>query len=519
MRKLTTFLFLFIGLYVIGQAPIGYYSTAEGKTGSELKTALHTIIRNHTPYPYKNLQVQMRYTDEDPDNTNNVILLYTGWSYPKSANGGGVADWNKEHTWAKSQGGFGESLGPGSDLHHLRPTDVTVNSKRGNLMFDNGGTLYIDPSRLGGGDGNTGCYFKSNTSWEAADRVKGDVARMLFYMAVRYENSGDSYYDNYNLELAEYSSTSGLHGKLSTLLEWDTIDVVSDWERRRNDRIYELQKNRNPFIDHPELVDYIWGSKVGTPWYPNGGGENPGDCQDLNFSAPFTSTMDPFIAHSVVGDQAWYWRSANYGVIISGYVNGTNYENEDWLVSPAFDLENYKNIQLSFDHTINKGVVEKMQTENTLWISNDYDGDVSTATWKQISITQYPKGDDWVFVNSGMINLPEENALKNTFIAFKYSCSYQSSSTWEIKNFKITGECNTTSVKSPEISPKTYPISIFNRTVTVFNLENEDLHVFDVYGRIITTAKQANENFTFEVPISGVYILKINNQSVKILIK
>ena len=240
-----------------------YYQSAVGKAGAELKAALHNIIKNHTTYSYSSLWEHLSYTDEDPDNTNNVILLYTGWSYPKSNHGGNVTEWNREHTWAKSQGNFGETEGPGTDLHHLRPTDVSVNSKRGNLMFDNGGTPYTDPSRYGGGDGTTGCKVDGD-SFEPADRVKGDVARMLFYMAVRYEGTSNN--DPVDLELAETSSSSGKHGKLSTLLQWNRTDLVNDWEIRRNNRTQELQNNRNPFIDYPELAEYIWGNKVGSTW-------------------------------------------------------------------------------------------------------------------------------------------------------------------------------------------------------------------------------------------------------------
>ncbi len=521
VRKIFLFVAIFLGVQLLAQAPKDYYVTAEGKAGAELKLALHKIIRNHKPYAYSNLQVQLRYTDEDPNNSNNVILLYTGWSYPKSANGGGAADWNKEHTWAKSQGGFGEKLGPGSDLHHLRPADATVNSRRSNLMFDNGGVVYEDPSRYGYPSGelhDTGCKVINSVSWEAADRVKGDVARMLFYMAVRYENSGSTYYDNYDLELAEYSSASGLHGKFSTLMQWHGIDLVSDWERRRNDRIFELQNNRNPFIDHPELVDYLWGDKVGTPWYPNGGGGGEPDCENLNFSAPFTSSMDPFTAQSVAGEQTWSWRSADYGVAMSGYFDGTNYKNEDWLISPALDLVGYKNIQLSFEHTINKGDASKMQSENTLWISSDYSGDVETATWKQLNISEYPTGTDWKFVNSGNINIPHENAQKNTHIAFKYLCTNESSSTWEIKNLIITGDCVPTSVEQETIFKK-YPVSVFHKSITIYNLENESVSVYDICGRNIGNAQNTLGNITFNVPTSGVYIIRIGNQTVKAIVR
>jgi len=274
MKKfLLVFYSLFISIaFSLAQAPAGYYDEADGLSGDNLKSALHTIIsrydngsggfsQGHVAFSYSDVWEKLMYTDEDPDNTSNVILFYTGWSYAKNNNGGGVSEWNREHTWAKSHGDFGTATGPGTDLHHLRPTDVTVNGARSNLDFDNGGSQYID------GDGVTYCYYDGD-SWEPWDEVKGDVARIIFYMAVRYE--GNSYDWNYDLEVVEGVNTInntayqyGEHGNLSTLLQWHQADPVSDWEMRRNNRIFEHQKNRNPFIDHPEYVNLIWGD--GTP--------------------------------------------------------------------------------------------------------------------------------------------------------------------------------------------------------------------------------------------------------------
>ncbi|MEI2379250.1 endonuclease [Priestia megaterium] len=225
-----------------------YYRTAAGKTGNTLKTELHNIIDHHTELSYSAVWEALKKTDEDPANVNNVILLYTGRSQAKSTNGGGVDDWNREHVWAKSHGDFGTAMGPGIDLHHLRPTDVSVNSTRGNLDFDNGGTEHSEA---------LGNYFDSD-SWEPRDEVKGDVARMLFYMAVRYEGDVS---DEPDLELNNTvnNGTAPYHGKLSVLLQWNAQDPVDDRERRRNDIIYsDYQHNRNPFIDHPEWVNEIW---------------------------------------------------------------------------------------------------------------------------------------------------------------------------------------------------------------------------------------------------------------------
>jgi endonuclease I len=239
--------------------PPGYYDSAAGLSGDPLKSALHIIIDDHVEYSYNDLRdFILKDTDEDPNNSNNVILLYTGWSYPKSSFGGGASDWNREHTWAKSHGDFGTSAPAGTDAHHIRPTDVTVNSARGNLDFDNGGTIYID------GNGATQCR-RDGDSWEPWDEVKGDVARMIFYMAVRYEGGGGEP----DLELTDTIPSSPnyepFHGKMSTLLDWHEQDPPSAWEELRNDKVYSYQENRNPFIDHPEYAAMIWGGVAAEP--------------------------------------------------------------------------------------------------------------------------------------------------------------------------------------------------------------------------------------------------------------
>lgn len=222
-----------------------YYKDAIGKEGQALKNALHEIIDDHIQLSYDQAWEALRETDEDPNNRNNVILFYSGVSRSKTANGGNVGQWNREHTWAKSHGNFGTSKGPGTDVHHLRPTDVQVNSTRGNLDFDNGG----------GSIKNCEECKRASNSFEPPNRVKGDVARILFYMATRYEQG-----DKVDLELNEKlgNGSAPYHGKLSTLLKWHEQDPVDDFERNRNNVIQKWQGNRNPYIDHPEWVNIIW---------------------------------------------------------------------------------------------------------------------------------------------------------------------------------------------------------------------------------------------------------------------
>nr|WP_223734795.1 endonuclease [Streptomyces purpurogeneiscleroticus] len=222
-----------------------YYKDALGKTGPELKSALHTIISSGvSKLSYDQVWDALKATDQDPAN---VILLYTGRSQSKDDNGGDPDQWNREHVWAKSHGDFGTSTGPGTDIHHLRPTDVSVNSTRGNKDFDNGG------SEVGEAPGN----YTDDDSYEPRDAVKGDVARMILYMAVRYDGD-DGFADLEPNDQVDNGSAPAI-GRLSVLKTWSEQDPPDDFEKNRNQVIFDkYQHNRNPFIDHPEWVDAIW---------------------------------------------------------------------------------------------------------------------------------------------------------------------------------------------------------------------------------------------------------------------
>lgn len=224
-----------------------YYADAIGKTGTALKDSLHTIISDQTKISYSAVWNALKAADQDPNNSNNVILLYSGVSRSKSLNGGDLGDWNREHTWAKSHGDFGEAIGPGTDLHHLRACDVQVNSIRGNLDFDNGGSAVTN------GGGST--VDSDSFAPRAADR--GDVARMILYMAVRYE--GDDGFADLEPNDRVGNGSNPYMGRLSVLKAWNEADPPSAFEERRNEVIYDsYQHNRNPFVDHPEWVEAIW---------------------------------------------------------------------------------------------------------------------------------------------------------------------------------------------------------------------------------------------------------------------
>ncbi|MFC1750436.1 S1/P1 nuclease [Pseudomonadota bacterium] len=223
-----------------------YASVSNSLQGKQLHKTLHKLIKKHKQLSYREVWTALEYTDEDLSNTNNVILLYTQRSHPKTdrvKRGSSSNAWNREHVWAKSHGFPNKSDPRYTDIHHLRPTDNKVNSDRGHKDFDIGGSPHPKASGV----------FWDTDSFEPPNEVKGDVARMMFYMATAYKNS---------LRLIDSDSDRGTpkFGYLCTLLKWHQDDPVSSWEQRRNNRVHEIQANRNPFIDYPEYVESIWGN-------------------------------------------------------------------------------------------------------------------------------------------------------------------------------------------------------------------------------------------------------------------
>ena len=556
MKKLSFLLPLFfiLSVSVFAQIPAGYYSAAVGKTGAALKTQLSSIITaGAVDKGYDFLYTIYKTSDNLPngkvwdmyslksDGTANYYYDHGSDKCGSYSNEGSC--YNREHTFCDSW--LGNASPQRSDAHHLIPTDGYVNNRRSSFPHGKVGSASwtsSNGSKLGSSDASTGY---SGTVFEPIDEFKGDFARMYFYVATRYESKIGGWANNGSAGeiLAGNSYPAYKAWFYNLMLKWNAQDPVSQKEIDRNNAIYtNFQHNRNPFIDHPEFAEYIWGTKKGQAWSESGstsptlfsptsgstvdfgtviyqqtttktivvsGMNLTGDltlsisgadasyfsvpvttipkasaqagysltisynapvvgthnaililsgggitdatvnltatatatnCQNLNFSAPFSSTMSPFTQYSVTGSQSWYWKSSAYGVAMSGYVNSTSNANEDWLISPSLDLSTSKDVVLAFDHTINKGVVTNMPTENTVWISNNYSsGNPNTAIWTQLTIPTYPAGNDWTFVNSGTISIPTDKCQLNTFIGFKYISTTAANSTWEIKNLTVNG--------------------------------------------------------------------------------
>lgn len=246
MKKIYLLCLIFLSVNYLHSQPTGYYNTAAGKQGEELKSALNDIISGHTVYSYFFSKEIFKLSDADPNNPANVIMVYTGRSHPNSDYGNGPDQLNREHVWAKSHGTFGDVQPMDGDVHNLKPVDASVNADKSNLDYDMGGTQHPEA---------TGCYY-TDLTWEPRDEVKGDIARIIFYMDTRYEGENGEM----NLTVVDEVNTypDPEHGRLSTLLQWNLADPPDAFERNRNNVIYDFQHNRNPFIDDPYLAELIW---------------------------------------------------------------------------------------------------------------------------------------------------------------------------------------------------------------------------------------------------------------------
>lgn len=254
------------------QIPSGYYSTATG-TGYTLKTQLYNIIKDHTNNGYAGLYTTYQTSDVDNFYENDGTILdmysenpsgtdpynYTTGTTQRCGNYSAEGDcYNREHIIPQSV--FNEQSPMVADAHFITPTDGKVNGMRSNYPHGNVNSATYT-SQNGSKLGSSAVSGYSGTVFEPINAFKGDIARMYFYFATRYENTVSGYsYAMFNGSSNQVFTTAFLN----MLLAWHAQDPVSAREIARNNAIYARQNNRNPFIDHPEYVNQIWGGTSGS---------------------------------------------------------------------------------------------------------------------------------------------------------------------------------------------------------------------------------------------------------------
>lgn len=260
MKKLYLVLALIIAAFALNAQPQGYYNGTEGLTGNALKTKLHSIIKNDNHTSYSGLWSSYYQTDKKPngkvwdiysDVPNGTPPYQFTFGSDQCGNYSGEGDcYNREHLWAQSW--TNDDSKHKTDLHHVYPTDGYVNNRRGNYAFGEVNNASWT-SQNGGKLGNNSVSGYSGTVFEPIDEYKGDVARALMYVSVRYYQEDGSW------------STSDMTNKsvikdwaMTMLLRWHEEDPVSQKEIDRNNAVYNIQQNRNPFVDYPEFANKIW---------------------------------------------------------------------------------------------------------------------------------------------------------------------------------------------------------------------------------------------------------------------
>ncbi len=247
------------------QPPTGYYSSLNGKKEAELKLAIHNLVKNFTKVSsYNDLPQYFRVTDTYP-NSNRWWDMYSDIPlYAPSFTG-----LNREHSFPKSWWGGSTTVGAYVDLNHLYPSERAANSAKSNyplgtvdrnqpITFDNGICAVGYP--VNGQGGNASRVF------EPDDEYKGDFARTYFYMATAYQNLTWKY--TYMVSQNAYPTLNAW--SVALLMKWHREDPVSQKEIDRNNAVFGFQNNRNPFIDLPELAEYLWGTKKGEAFTPGG---------------------------------------------------------------------------------------------------------------------------------------------------------------------------------------------------------------------------------------------------------
>lgn len=250
-----------------------YYSSITATKGTALLGQLHDlIVKTHTHYSsYNDCKNPTIIKKTDSGKTSGTVMeFYTQQDMSSTWGSGKSGTWNREHVWCQSLSKdsktgtqlWGET-GGGGDLHHIRPAETDLNGKRGNKLYGeapNGNAQYAT-----GISGVVGGYISGNT-FEPIDNVKGDVARIVMYVYTHYNNASnvggttESAQTHGNLPITNIIAASGETAAWTLLLKWNKLDPVDDIERNRNEAVYAIQGNRNPFIDNENYADAIWGN-------------------------------------------------------------------------------------------------------------------------------------------------------------------------------------------------------------------------------------------------------------------
>ena len=477
-------------LPMLAQIAEGSYSSLKGKKGAELKTAIHNIIKNAKVLEYgsKKGHTWWGFWSTDRDERGYFIDRYSAekeWVMSTSQGAAG-AGMNIEHSFPKSWWG-GATVQAYKDLYNLMPCKKEINTTKNN--FPMGKVVSGDKgngwTKVGKGDDN-------NMYWEPADPWKGDFARGYMYMATAYQDY--NWEGKQALQILQQGAYPTLQKWAYTLyIQWAKADKPDPVEIKRNNDVAKIQGNRNPYVDFPNLMEYVWGDSTNIAFNPEttvksssyvngeggGGGSidpdpNP-DATEVNiYQATFTSNdggcKESIISNDSPYDNIWT-RTSQYGWKATAYnkSNKSNHAAEATLTLPEMDLTGYDDAKLTISQAVNFAYSKAPKYLNIEVRSVDpKDGTVEISELSDFKVIE---SNSWIFYDF-TFDLSHYCGTKST-ISFRYKSDKDICCTWEIKKAAITGKKTATGIKETTTEPKDF--IDFSKPYDVYSIDGRKL--------------------------------------------
>ena len=452
-----TLLVLLLQFFAIAAfAQHDYFADINGvKGGADMKNALYNIIKEHKRISYGSGEDEtwgaFYTTDAVVENGKRRVLdMYSNEKRYFGNKGSAVSGMNIEHSVAKSWWG-GTTNNAYCDLHHLNPSDQDANSRKSNyplgeltsVTWDNGVT-FVGKANIDG---------SSQNAYEPCDEYKGDFARVFMYMFTCYQDLTWEYtWMNY----AQSAYPTLKPWAVALLLKWHKQDPVSEKEINRNNAVFAIQGNRNPYVDYPQLADYVWGDSVNYTFkLPTGTEVGTGGTGDTGtttdgwrtcLSENFNSSTMVFTTAETTGNYPWELSSSYKMAVATSYVSSdkSNNDAESWLISPSLDFSKDSIAKISFEYVIRYCATGKDAEYHKLLISNNYTGSVSDATWETVDFKATANSTSWDLTSVKDLTLPEKYMGENNVnIAFYYKGTSTKAGTFEIDNVLIQATTGT----------------------------------------------------------------------------
>lgn len=502
-------------LPMLAQIPESYYSSLKGKKGAELKTAIHDIIKkaNVLSYGSGNRKTWWGFWSTDRDESGRFIDRYSAeseWEMSTSQGAAG-AGMNIEHSFPKSWWGKTE-VQAYKDLYNLMPCKSKINSTKSNYPMGK-----VVSGDKGNGWTKVGEGTDGKKYWEPADPWKGDFARGYMYMATAYQDY--NWVGTQALQILQQGAYPTLQKWAYTLyIQWAKADKPDALEIKRNNDVAKIQGNRNPYVDFPNLMEYVWGDSTNIAFNPEttvksssyvngeggGGGSidpdpNP-DATKVNiYQATFTSNdggcKESIISNDSPYDNIWT-RTSQYGWIGTAYnkSNKSNHAAEATLSLPEVDLTGYDDAKLTISQAVNFAKGNALKYLKIVVRSVDpEDGTVEISPLSDFKVIE---SSSWTYYDF-TFDLSHYCGTKST-ISFRYKSDKDICCTWEIKKATITGKKTATGIKETTTEPKDF--IDFSKPYDVYSIDGRKL-----------TPSQTNAN--------SIVIIRQNSKVIKMRIR